>query len=115
MDHTVVSNIDDHLDQRNISTSVQHGFRANRSCETQLIIATQDLATVLNRHRQVNLAVLDFSKAIDKVPHQRLLHKFGHYGISGPPFDCVLSLQTAFHTDKCQIMTVTLARKIHHQ
>ncbi len=42
-----------------------------------------DLATVLNPYRQVDMAILDFSKAFDKVPHQRLLGKLRYYGISG--------------------------------
>ena len=38
--------------------------------------------SALNRHRQVDMAVLDFSKAFDKVPHQRLLHKLRYYGVT---------------------------------
>ena len=32
---------------------------------------------------QVDVAVIDFPKAFDVVPHQRLLEKIKHYGISG--------------------------------
>ena len=36
-----------------------------------------------DRKKQVDVAVLDFSKAFDVVPHQRLLRKLRHCGIDG--------------------------------
>ena len=58
-------------------------FRKRRSCETQLIMTVDDLARGLNEKQQVNAILLDFSKAFDKVPHQRLLRKLQHYGVCG--------------------------------
>ena len=31
----------------------------------------------------VDIVYLDFCKAFDKVPHEKLLHKLYHYGITG--------------------------------
>ncbi len=66
-------------------TDSQHGFRPKRSCETQLLVTTHDTLHSLNdpKIRQVDAIVLDFAKAFDKVPHQRLLAKLGYYGIRG--------------------------------
>ncbi len=82
LEHIVVSNILDHLDKYNILVDNQHGFRARRSCETQLVCFVQDLVQSI-QHSQVDIAIMDFSKAFDVVHHGRLLYKASHYGIRG--------------------------------
>ena len=73
----------DHLERQNILVDYQHRFRHRRSCESQLLINSHDLASILNRRSQVDVAVLDFAKAFDKVPHQRLLKKLCYYNLHG--------------------------------
>ena len=83
LEHIVHSSVMNHLDRNNILSDVQHGFRKNRSCETQLIETVHDIAKSLARNDQVDAILLDFSKAFDKVPHQRLMHKLDYYGVRG--------------------------------
>jgi len=83
MEHVIHSQIMRHLDRHSLLTDQQHGFRKRRSCETQLILTLQDLAAGIEEGEQIDAVLLDFSKAFDKVPHQRLLHKLDHYGIKG--------------------------------
>ncbi len=83
MEHILVSNIMKHLEGNNILHDLQHGFRANRSCETQLLGLVDDLARHSDRRDQVDVIVMDFAKAFDKVPHRRLLYKLQYYGING--------------------------------
>ena len=81
LEHILSSSIMKHLKQHNILTDAQHGFRKERSCETQLILTLHDLARSIDNNEQMDVILLDFSKAFDKVPHERLLHKTKHYGI----------------------------------
>ena len=90
-EHIIASNVMRHLDKHKILTDCQHGFRKKRSCETQLIITTNDLTTVLEEGGQTDVILLDFAKAFDKVPHKRLLHKLHHYGIRGSILEWIRS------------------------
>lgn len=83
LEHIVHSQIMDHYDSNHILADQQHGFRARRSCESQLLITVDEVAKSLAHGEQVDIVLLDFSKAFDKVPHQRLLHKLHFYGIRG--------------------------------
>ena len=62
---------------------MQHCFRDEHLCENQLLLTTKDLVQNYEGEIQTDLIVLDFSKAFDVVPHQRLLHKLDHYRIRG--------------------------------
>jgi len=83
LEHIVSSSIMDFFDQHSLLTRCQHGFCAKRSCETQLLWTIQTIANKLQGRGQVDVILLDFSKAFDKVPYQRLLHKLHFYGVRG--------------------------------
>ena len=53
------------------------------SCETQLLLRLQDLSAALDSSEQIDAILLDFSKALDKVPYEHLGVKLCHYGIRG--------------------------------
>ena len=68
-----------------------HGFRARHSCEIQLVTLVHELAEAIDRGRQTDMIILDFSKAFDRVPHLRLLAKIHHYGIRGSTYSKIRS------------------------
>ncbi len=71
------------LEKHNILTLLQHWFRIGYLCETQLILTLQDVMQYRDNKNQVDIAILDFSKAFDTVPHNKLLYKLKHNGING--------------------------------
>ena len=52
--------------------------------DSELILTIHGMAKSIEENNSVHAAVLDFSKAFDKVPHKRLIHKLHYYGIRGP-------------------------------
>ena len=82
MEHVIASNIMQHGNNHNILYDLQHGFRAKRSCETQLIEFSSDLFNNMQEGKQTDVLILDFSKAFDKVGHQRLICKLDYYGVT---------------------------------
>jgi hypothetical protein len=74
------SNIISHLEANNIL-----------ACESQLLLTIQDLADGLNNGEQIDCILLDFSKAFDKVPHQRLINKCNYYRIQGKNLQWIAS------------------------
>ena len=102
MEHIMVSNIMNHLDDNNLLTPFQHGFRSKHSCETQLISFTQEIFDNLEKGKQTDLIVMDFSKAFDKVDHNLLIYKLMKLGINKP----VTSWISSFLKDRTQSVVV---------
>jgi hypothetical protein len=80
------SQVMDHLDEHSILCDNQHSFRSKRSCETQLIITIEEITRKLVTGEQVDIILLDVSKAFDRVPHRRLLHRLRYYIIRNNTF-----------------------------
>ena len=73
LEHIIHSHIMKHLEQHHILTDHQHGFRAKRSTEIQLIQTVHDINKSLDEKKYVDMAILEFTKSFDKVPHKRLI------------------------------------------
>ena len=63
-----------------INTS-QHGFLKVRSCLTNRLCFLEEITKWVDDGSPVDVVYLDFQKAFDKVPHQRLLLKLKAHGI----------------------------------
>ena len=70
-----------HLESNELLTDAQYGFRKGRSCCTQLLDAMKDWVNVIDEGYPTDIIYLDYRKAFDSVPHERLLNKLEAYGI----------------------------------
>ena len=68
-------------EEQDLINKAQHGFRSGRSCCTQLLEVTQDWADAIEDKKPVDVIYLDYRKAFDSVPFERLLVKLYAYGI----------------------------------
>ena len=82
MEHILTSQLMTYAEHHNIFHSNQHGFRANHGCELQLIELVADVTNALDQGDEIEACVLDFSKAFDKVNHQKLLYKLANCGVN---------------------------------
>ncbi|CAI2723786.1 unnamed protein product [Schistosoma spindalis] len=72
-----------YLDVNRILSEKQHGFRIGYSCLTNLLVTRESWCASKDQKLPVDVAYIDFSKAFDKVPHNRLLYKLKNVGIGG--------------------------------
>ena len=70
-----------YLEDRNVLTRCQFGFRKGGSCSANLLsFYSRVIDVVQERDGWVDGVYLDLEKAFDKVPHKRLLWKIKNYG-----------------------------------
>ena len=80
----------------------QHGFLKKRSCLTNVLYFLEEITKLIDEGSPVDIVYLDFQKAFDKVPHQRLLLKLKVNGIGGGIVECI----EQFLTDRRQRVVV---------
>ena len=75
------------LQESQVIRSSQPGFLPNRSCFTKLLTYLEYVTKTLDEGASVDAIYLDFSKAFDSVPHDRLLMKVRSVGIDSNTVD----------------------------
>ena len=83
-----------HFHVKDIFISNQFGFMKGKSCLSQLLTVFHDWAHNRNSGLPTDVVFLDFTKAFDSVPHERLLLKLHAYGIRDPLLSWVRSFLT---------------------
>ena len=71
----------DFLVKHKLVNPSQHGFLKARSCLTNLLCFFEEITKWVDEGSQADVIYLDFQKAFDKVPHQRLILKLKSHGM----------------------------------
>ena len=83
MESLVRDSIVSFMKENKLYASCQHGFRNHRSCMTQLLEVMEDFNNFIDNHDDIDVIYLDFRKAFDSVPHERLALKLQEHGFTG--------------------------------
>ena len=75
METILKDNIVCHLVTHSLINDSQHGFLPKRSCLTNLLEFLEYVTSAVDQGKPVDVIYIDFQKAFDKVPHERLLSK----------------------------------------
>ena len=73
LESTVKRVIVEHLEDKKLIRISQHGFMKGRSNLNNLLDFFEEVYDELDTNNQVDLVYLDFVKAVNKVPHKRLI------------------------------------------
>ena len=91
LERIVYDNILSTLTKNKCISCHQHGFQEKCSCVSQLLECLQDWTLNLDDSIQTDIIYLDFAKAFDTVPHERLPIKLKNSGIRGNALNWVRS------------------------
>ena len=81
LERLIKNHMVDFLVKHKLLNSSQHGFLKARSCLTNMLCFLEEITKWIDVGSPVDIIYLDFQKAFDKVPHQRLLLKLKAHGI----------------------------------
>jgi hypothetical protein len=83
LESIIKDSVMDHLLTQELIKDTQHRFMPGRSCASNLAIFLDMATKVIDEGKSADIFYLDFAKAFDKVPHQRLMIKVRAKGIDG--------------------------------
>lgn len=81
LEHIIYSHVASFLESNSFFDPAQHGFRNSFLCETQLMLFTHKLHSILDNRSFADCIYFDFAKSFDKVPHALLLLKLRNIGL----------------------------------
>ena len=91
LERIITDQIVKHIIENELSCHQQHGFTKGRSTTTNLLEALNVWSEAMMHGIPVDVLFLDYSKAFDAVPHQRLIQQVKSFGIHGEALQWISS------------------------
>ena len=82
------------MEEHNLISNNQHGFRKGRNCLSQLLHHYDELLHICSNSSNADVIYLDFAKAFDKVDHKILLQKIWRFGFRGKIYNWLKAFLT---------------------
>ena len=83
MESIIKDDVVQHLARHKLIKSSQHGFMRGKWCTSNLLYFLEKVTAAVDSGIPVDVVYLDFAKAFDKVPVERLLKKVRAHIIRG--------------------------------
>ena len=83
LEKCLTERITQHITANELACPQQHGFTTGKSTTTNLLEALNIWTEALSHNIPIDIIFLDYAKAFDTVPHQRLIAKVKSQGIEG--------------------------------
>ena len=94
LESIVRDQIVNYMKENKLFSKKQFGFIGGRSTTLQLLKVLDKWTSILDRGGAVDVVYFDFMKALDKVPHGRLILKLRSYGIDSKPLSWIQDFLT---------------------
>ena len=89
MESILKDDIVEHLRKQNLINTSQYGFMQGKSCTSNLLSFLEKVTASVDSGVPVDVVYLDFAKAFDRVPVERLLKKVRAQGIRGKLYNWI--------------------------
>ena len=95
LEKVALSQLNVHIEDNDLHSTYQSGYKKFHSCETALLKMTNDMITSIENNNMVSLVLLDLSAAFDTVDHDILINRLHvDFGISGNVLKWLMSYLT---------------------